>query len=292
MKAKQWAAIGAAAATVALTAGAFWLSYEHLHDVSAANGLTGSRAWAWPACLDLFIMIGELLMLRASLIQGGMDWWAVGLMVTGSGGSIALNVAGVGSNAPTLTYVVAAVPPVAALLAFGALMRQVHDHLAVEVEPEAEPMDDHFRSAAELTEVPAEPAPVPVTVERVPEADPQPFHLERSEPAWPQLGPMVPVAELLAGTRPDQADRGSFAGMNPYPEPAEPETEPDPEQSWHEAIELVSPKVPAEHIEAVREWLATEPELTGTEIGTRLGKSDGYGRRVKRVTLAALGATS
>jgi hypothetical protein len=188
MKPQGWAATGAAVATVALTAGAFWLSYEHLHDVSAANGLTGSRAWAWPACLDLFIMIGELLMLRASIDQGGMDWWAVGLMVTGSGGSIALNVAGVGSNAPTLAYVVAGVPPVAALMAFGALMRQVHNHLAIEPEPEAEPMDAHFRTAAELTEVPTEPGPVPITLERVPEAP------------LPALGPWTPVAELLAAT--------------------------------------------------------------------------------------------
>lgn len=179
MKAHRWAALGAAIATVVLTGFAFWLSYEHLHDVSAGHGLTGSRAWAWPATVDLFIMIGELLMLRASLLHNGMDWWAVGLMVAGSGSSIALNVAGVGKDAPTLTYVVAAVPPVAALLAFGALMRQVHDHLA----PEPEPMDAHFRAAAELTE----PEPEPVTLERVPEP-------ERN----PVLGPFVPIAELTA----------------------------------------------------------------------------------------------
>lgn len=130
MKAQKWAALGAAVATVLLTAAAFWLSYEHLHDVAGGNGLSGVRAWAWPATVDLFIVIGELLMLRASLTGRGADWWAVALVVTGSGGSIALNVAGVGGNAPVLAYIVAAVPPVAALLAFGALMRQLHDHLA------------------------------------------------------------------------------------------------------------------------------------------------------------------
>lgn len=123
--------IAASGVIVALTAAAFWLSYAHLRSVAAAYGLSASpaRAWAWPATLDLFIVAGELLLLRASL-TGRTDWWAIGLTVTGSGGSIALNISGVGAHAHTLNYVVAAVPPTAALLAFGALMRQVHDALA------------------------------------------------------------------------------------------------------------------------------------------------------------------
>ncbi|KAA0924265.1 DUF2637 domain-containing protein [Streptomyces apricus] len=123
-------AIGAAVVTILLTGAAFWLSYEHLHDVAADNGLSDStRAWTWPATVDLFIISGELLILRASLMQRGMDWWAVALAGTGSIGSIALNVAGVGTDAGLMEYVVAAVPPTAALLAFGALMRQVHQAL-------------------------------------------------------------------------------------------------------------------------------------------------------------------
>ncbi|MEV7150482.1 DUF2637 domain-containing protein [Streptomyces sp. NPDC093084] len=125
--------------TLALTAGAFWLSYAHLHQVAAGHGMAGEqiRSWAWPGTIDLFIAIGDLLTLRASLARR-VDWWAVGLTVIGSGGSIALNVAGVGPGASTLDYVVAAVPPVAALLAFGALMRQVHDFLSGREPGEAE----------------------------------------------------------------------------------------------------------------------------------------------------------
>ncbi|THA31773.1 DUF2637 domain-containing protein [Streptomyces sp. A1277] len=122
-------AAGAATVTVLLTAAAFWLSYEHLHDVADLNGLDGERAWAWPATVDLFIVAGELLILRASL-QHRVDAWAIALAASGSLGSIALNVAGVGAGAEAMEYIVAAVPPVAALLAFGALMRQVHDALA------------------------------------------------------------------------------------------------------------------------------------------------------------------
>lgn len=112
--------------TVALTGIAFWLSYEHLHDVAALHGLGGVRAWAWPATLDTFIVIGETLILRASLMRT-VDKWAIFLTIVGSVGSIVLNVTGVGADGDALDYTVAAVPPVAALLAFGILMRQLHE---------------------------------------------------------------------------------------------------------------------------------------------------------------------
>ncbi|MFB6424661.1 DUF2637 domain-containing protein [Streptomyces microflavus] len=131
-------AAGAATVTVLLTAAAFWLSYEHLHDVADANGLDAERAWVWPATVDLFIIAGELLMLRAAL-RNRIDGWAIALAATGSLGSIALNVAGVGDGAEVMEYVVAAVPPVAALLAFGALMRQVHEALRDQVYSETTP---------------------------------------------------------------------------------------------------------------------------------------------------------
>jgi hypothetical protein len=129
-RAQHFLTLAAGVVIIVLTAAAFWLSYAHLHTVAAEHGLGGStaRAWAWPGCLDLFIVAGELLLLRASLARS-TDWWAVGLVVVGSGGSIALNVFGVDGSDP-LAYVTAAVPPTAALLAFGALMRQVHTLLA------------------------------------------------------------------------------------------------------------------------------------------------------------------
>ncbi|MGW3408089.1 DUF2637 domain-containing protein [Streptomyces sp. NPDC000888] len=130
----QALALGAAVVTVALTGAAFWLSYEHLHDVAEGNGLDGIRAWAWPGTVDLFIVAGELLILRAAL-RDRFDWFAYLLAGVGSLGSIALNVAGVGAGAAAMEYVVAAVPPVAALLAFAAIMRQVHERLVPDAEP-------------------------------------------------------------------------------------------------------------------------------------------------------------
>ncbi|MFE1405215.1 DUF2637 domain-containing protein [Streptomyces sp. NPDC058770] len=137
-------ALGAAGIViVALTAGAFWLSYAHLADVAGQHGLGASpiRRWAWPATLDAFIVTGELLMLRAAL-RRTTDTWAIAVTAAGSFGSIALNVAGVSGtdnarSVPLLDYVVAAVPPAAAMVAFGVLMRQIHQLVAPADDPSA-----------------------------------------------------------------------------------------------------------------------------------------------------------
>jgi len=129
---ERYALVAAGVVIVALTIGGFWLSYAHLAEVAGHHGLRSSpaRRWTWPATLDAFIVAGELLMLRAGL-RRVTDGWAIALTATGSVGSIALNVAGVSGTGgsgtvPLLDYVVAAVPPTAALLAFGVLMRQIH----------------------------------------------------------------------------------------------------------------------------------------------------------------------
>ncbi|MEU3084791.1 DUF2637 domain-containing protein [Streptomyces albidoflavus] len=156
------ALIAAGVVIVVLTAGAFWLSYAHLAEVAGQHGLATSpvRQWAWPATLDLFIVGGELLMLRAGL-QGRTDWWAITATAAGSIGSIALNVAGVAGSrdaatVPLLDYVTAAVPPTAALLAFGLLMRQVHGLVADPVQaPAAEVHTEVFPVHTEVFTPPA-----------------------------------------------------------------------------------------------------------------------------------------
>lgn len=167
-------AVGAAVIITAITGIAFWLSYHHLHDVAASNGLgmDPARAWAWPAVLDLFYLAGELLILRASYLRT-VDWWAIGLTAIGALGSIGLNVAGVGTGAPFLQYVVAAVPPVAALFAFGALMRQLHVWFARRPETTTQ-------APAVVTVQRAE-APVPPKPAKAPELPPPPA-AEEPEP--------------------------------------------------------------------------------------------------------------
>ena len=140
---ERYALIAAGAVIVTLTGLAFWLSYAHLAEVAGQHGLATSpiRQWEWPATLDAFIVGGELLMLRAGL-QVRTDWWAITATAAGSIGSIVLNVAGVAGDrdtaaVPLLDYVTAAVPPTAALLAFGLLMRQVHGLVADPVQAAA-----------------------------------------------------------------------------------------------------------------------------------------------------------
>ncbi|MFE4662185.1 DUF2637 domain-containing protein [Streptomyces hydrogenans] len=175
-RADRYVLLAAGAVIIALTAVSFWLSYAHLAEVAGEHGLGNSpaRMWAWPATLDAFVVAGELLMLRAGLHRRP-DWWAIALTTTGSLGSIALNVAGVTgtrdpADIPVLDYVVAAVPPTAALLAFGVLMRQIHQHLA---QPNRKAHLGHLRVAGPaVTEHPREgdrprlhPVPAPSTAE-------------------------------------------------------------------------------------------------------------------------------
>lgn len=193
-------AVLAGALTVLLTAAAFWLSYEHLQEVAARHGMADAtaRSWAWPATVDLFIVIGELLILRASLAHR-VDGWAILLAAAGSGGSIALNVAGVGDHAQGLDYVVAAVPPVAALLAFGALMRQVHAYLAARITTPVDADADTVDRPSTRVEDPPDQTAEPVT-ESAPAADsPVPESFQRAAdteaPSTPVDAPAVPVEE-------------------------------------------------------------------------------------------------
>ncbi|TGB09787.1 hypothetical protein [Streptomyces sp. MZ04] len=144
------------------------------------------------------------------------------------------------------------------------VMWRVHvlrEGASVPVDTPAEP--------AEPSPEPAEPEPVPVTVERVPVL-----------PRMVIVGPLKTDAGTAGGTGldldvPDWVKRPELEA-----EPAEPEASSAP-------VIDVPAGVSAEHVVTVKTWLAVEPELTGTEIGTRLGKSDSYGRRVRRAAVTA-----
>ncbi|SEC03608.1 Protein of unknown function [Streptomyces misionensis] len=208
-------AAGAAVVTIALTGAAFWLSYEHLHDIAGGNGLGGARAWAWPATVDLFIIAGELLVLRASL-RGAVDRWAYALAAVGSLGSIALNVFGVGDSAQPMEYVVAAVPPSAALIAFGALMRQVHDALhraqatATPAQPDAG--TDFERAAEQAVEVADSDSRAAFVLDFHPHPQPHPDVCATASAA--AHAPDAPAQQ------PESAPSASDAIVRPMPTPA------------------------------------------------------------------------
>ncbi|AWT43185.1 MULTISPECIES: hypothetical protein [Streptomyces] len=151
-----------------------------------------------------------------------------------------------------------------------------------------------------LSEQEAEPRPEPSTAEAEPEPEPaEPITVERAPepvdaaPVGPVLGPWQPLAELAGGTGGTGPDLLGDHFRRAAQVITEPETEPAPEPvppavppTGTGAADIVSEDTAnttfAKRVATVRNWLGTEPELTGAEIGTRLGVSDGYGRRLLR----------
>ncbi|MFJ8804209.1 hypothetical protein [Streptomyces sp. NPDC102487] len=156
-------------------------------------------------------------------------------------------------------------------------------------EPQAEPAGPAAELGPEPSSDLAEPAE-PITVERPTAAEPAIAPPVDTIPASLHLGPWLPVAELTRGTGTDLLgehfrDAAKVVGGTP----AEPTAEPVPVAALPlgpgaadiETIDSTNTTFEA-RVSTVRRWLETEPELTGTEIGTRLGVSDSYGRRVLR----------
>ncbi|MFG3154245.1 hypothetical protein ACGF7W_19625 [Streptomyces sp. NPDC048219] len=155
--------------------------------------------------------------------------------------------------------------------------------------PQSEPIPEQPTAEAEPAEH-AEPAPEPITVERAPE-------MADAVPVGPVLGPWSPVAELTGGTGGTSDGTGrdllgdhfarvakviSAPAPEPAPEPSSaPASSPGTGAADLEAADSGNSTFAA-RVATVRHWLETEPELTGTEIGTRLDVSDGYGRRLLR----------
>ncbi|MEU8711682.1 hypothetical protein [Streptomyces sp. NPDC048663] len=161
-------------------------------------------------------------------------------------------------------------------------------------EPQAEPVAVPAEPVSSALPEPAPEVAEQVTVERDQE-------LTDAVPVGPVLGPWRPVAELAGGTGgtdggtgPDLLD-DHFVSVaeviaEPLPEPA-PEPVPPPvpvlvPDPGTGAADITSEDTSNTTFEArvatVRNWLETEPELKGPEIGQRLDVSDGYGRRLLR----------
>lgn len=192
-------AILAAILTIALTGVTFWLSYEALHVLAAGHGLQDQRAWAWPATIDAFIVIGEVLILRASLL-GRVDWLAVTLTASGSVGSIVLNVASAGA-VDRMTQVVHAVPPCAALLIFTALMRQIYRALSTPVVTPSASVDAPVVERTEQLLPLAPPLPAQPPAPQLPPAVPQvPAAIVYRDPRCAAIRPLYDT-----GTRPGTA---------------------------------------------------------------------------------------
>ncbi|MGP3999588.1 DUF2637 domain-containing protein [Streptomyces sp. 8N706] len=163
----------------AVIAGA--LSFAHLHDIAAAAGQDGWKAWAYPISVDL-LLVAAWRRLRILRTDGGptraaWTWFTVALAA-----SLGANVATAGlldlNAVPDWLRILVAGWPALAFLG-GTLLVHTPEHPQSETAPDTQPAPD-------VAVIRDEPAPVPA-----PEPDPV-----------PALPPAIPVpAALLAHAR-------------------------------------------------------------------------------------------
>ncbi|MFE5295215.1 DUF2637 domain-containing protein [Streptomyces sp. NPDC056632] len=169
----------------AVIAGA--LSFAHLHDLAAAAGQDGWKAWAYPVSVDLLLVAAWRRMRSDSGNRDAWLWFAIALTA-----SLGANVATAGmldmQNVPAWLRILVAGWPALAFLG-GTLLAHAHPPT-----PKPEPV------SAPVKEPDFEPVP-DLTVERAPEPAPE---LPPAEPASQEvqaepapLAPAVPVPPAL-----------------------------------------------------------------------------------------------
>ncbi|MFD3645128.1 DUF2637 domain-containing protein [Streptomyces cyaneofuscatus] len=173
----------------AVIAGA--LSFAHLHDLAAAAGQDGWKAWAYPVSVDLLLVAAWRRMRTTADNRAAWAWFIIALTA-----SLGANVATAGlldlGDVPAWLRILVAGWPALAFLG-GTLL--VHS-------PQAAPTEPQPVTAAPLP-APSEPEPAPdVTVERAPEPAPElppaPAPAEAAEPApAPASAPAATVPPAL-----------------------------------------------------------------------------------------------
>ncbi|MGI5511917.1 DUF2637 domain-containing protein [Streptomyces sp. CA-106131] len=164
----------------AVIAGA--LSFAHLHDLAAAAGQSGWKAWAYPVSVDL-LLVAAWRRLRAGRDRSSWTWFAIALTA-----SLGANIATAGlldlGHVPAWLRILVAGWPALAFLG-GTLL--VH---APTTDPTPEPAPEAEKPAAPEVEMHRTdtPAPEPASV-RAPELAPAP-------PKPPANLPAVPPALL------------------------------------------------------------------------------------------------
>ncbi|MEW2293403.1 DUF2637 domain-containing protein [Streptomyces sp. NPDC006743] len=154
----------------AVIAGA--LSFAHLHDLAAAAGQSGWKAWAYPVSVDL-LLVAAWRRLRAGRDRSSWTWFAIALAA-----SLGANVATAGlldlHQVPAWLRILVAGWPALAFLG-GTLL--VHSPTPAPVASEPEPDEEAEAPEVEMhrtdTPEPAPPAPASVPAELAP-APPKP----------------------------------------------------------------------------------------------------------------------
>ncbi|MFF3951551.1 DUF2637 domain-containing protein [Streptomyces sp. NPDC001902] len=180
----------------AVIAGA--LSFAHLHDLAAAAGQDGWKAWAYPISVDLLLVAAwrRLRALRTdgAPVRAAWLWFAVALSA-----SLGANIATAGllnlDHVPDWLSILVAGWPALAFLG-GTLLVHAPSHQTPAPAPAPAPTAAPERTETASVERAPEPAPVPEAVEA---SEPVPA-LPASQPAPAPVLPAVPTA-LVAHAR-------------------------------------------------------------------------------------------
>ncbi|NED34053.1 DUF2637 domain-containing protein [Streptomyces sp. SID8499] len=167
----------------AVIAGA--LSFAHLHDLAAAAGQSGWKAWAYPVSVDL-LLVAAWRRLRAGRDRSSWTWFTIALTA-----SLGANVATAGlldlHDVPAWLRILVAGWPALAFLG-GTLLVHAPGPAPAASEPEQDETDEEPAPEVEMhrtdTLEPAAPAPVPAA------------ELTAAPPKPPADTPAVPPALL------------------------------------------------------------------------------------------------
>ncbi|MFF3317642.1 DUF2637 domain-containing protein [Streptomyces sp. NPDC003035] len=167
----------------AVIAGA--LSFAHLHDLAAAAGQDGWKAWAYPVSVDLLMVAAWRRMRTDASNRDAWLWFTIALVA-----SLGANVATAGlldmNNVPAWLRILVAGWPALAFLG-GTLLAHAP---APSSRPEPEPVEEP--DSEPLTDLTVERAPEPAP--ELPPADPAP---EEAPPEPTPSAPAVPVPPAL-----------------------------------------------------------------------------------------------
>ncbi|MEW1659396.1 DUF2637 domain-containing protein [Streptomyces sp. NPDC093707] len=174
------------------------LSFAHLHDIAAAAGQDGWKAWAYPVSVDLLLMAAWRRLRSGADKRAGWCWFVIALTA-----SLGANVATAGlldlHAVPAWLRILVAGWPAIAFLG-GSLLAHSGPQ-RVETAPEPEPEDVRAPAPGPIPTDP-EPEPEPVEFEpraQAPEPEPTPAALSSPTPSAPSVpAALVDLARKVA----------------------------------------------------------------------------------------------
>lgn len=126
MKAERVISLITGVLVFCLAIAAFTLSFNALMELAMNNGISARFAWVFPLIVDGAMIVFSLSILRSSLYSEKAPWlWFMVVLFTSA--SIVFNV--LHSANSVLSGVIASVPPIALVLGFETLMRQIKNEV-------------------------------------------------------------------------------------------------------------------------------------------------------------------